>query len=137
MSVRSYVAISAAAAAVFSSGLAFAHVGVTSPGFANQNQVLTFSVGHGCEGADTTKVEVKIPESVTSVLALPSVFGPVEIKKDSAGTVTSVIWTNAQPRAADEVYYQVAIRAKLPDAPFTTVLFPTTQTCKKNGKDVV
>lgn len=135
---RSYVAWAGACAAALSSSLAFAHVGVNRTGIANQNQVLTFAVGHGCEGADTSKLEVSIPASVTSVRVVPSVFGPVEVKKNDAGAVTSVIWTNPQPRAADEAFYQLSIRAKLPDAPFTTVLFPTRQTCKdKDGKEIV
>lgn len=138
MSVRSYVAVTSAAAAVLSSGLAFAHVGVTSPGFANQTQLLTFSVGHGCEGADTSKIEVTIPETVTSVRGVPNAFGSVEVKRNSANVVTGVIWTNPQPKAADDYYYQLQIRAKLPDAPFTTVLFPTKQTCKdKDGNEIV
>jgi uncharacterized protein YcnI len=138
MSVRSYVAVTSAAAAVLSSGLAFAHVGVSSPGFANQTQVLTFSVGHGCEGADTSKIEVTIPESVTSVRGVPSVFGGVEVKRNDANVVTSVVWTNPQPKADDLYYYQLQIRAKLPDEPFTTLLFPTKQTCKdKDGKEII
>jgi uncharacterized protein YcnI len=113
-------------------------VGVSSPGFANQTQVLTFSVGHGCEGADTSKIEVAIPDSVTSVRGVPGTFGQVEVVKDDANVVKSVVWTNAQPKAADDYYYQLQIRAKLPDAPFTTVLFPTKQTCKdKEGKEIV
>lgn len=138
MSVRSYVAMTCAGAVALSSSLAFAHVSVSSPGFANQSQLLTFGIGHGCEGADTSKLEVTIPSSVTSVRVVPNVFGPVEIKKDDAGNVTGVIWTNPQPRAADEMYYQLSIRAKLPDAPFTSVLFPAKQTCKdKDGKESV
>jgi uncharacterized protein YcnI len=97
-----------------------------------------FVVGHGCEGADTSKIEITIPETVTSVRALPSVFGPVEVKKNDSGLVTSVVWTNPQPKASDDYLYELAIRAKLPDAPFTTVLFPTKQTCKdKDGNEVV
>jgi periplasmic copper chaperone A len=138
MSVRSYVAVTSAAAAVLSSGLAFAHVGVTSPGFANQTQVLTFSVGHGCEGADTSKIEVTIPDGVTQVRGVPNAFGAVEVIRNDADVVTTVVWNNPQPKAADDYYYQLQIRAKLPDAPFTTVLFPTKQTCKdKDGKEIV
>jgi uncharacterized protein YcnI len=138
MSVRSYVAVTSVCAATLTSSLAFAHVGVTSPGFANQTQVLTFSVGHGCEGADTSRIEVSIPDSVTSVRAVPNVFGSVEVKKDDNLVVKSVVWTNPQPKAADDFYYQLQIRAKLPDAPFTTLLFPTKQTCKDaEGKEIV
>ena len=91
MSVRSYVAMTCAGAVALSSGLAFAHVSVSSPGFANQSQLLTFGIGHGCEGADTSKLEVTIPSGVSSVRVVPNVFGPVEIKKDDAGNVTKAV----------------------------------------------
>ena len=111
---------------------AFAHVSVTGLGYANQNQVLTFSVGHGCEGADTYKIEVSIPKQVTSLRAMPSVFGDYEIKTDDAGIVTSVVWTkSAKVRASDDSYYQMGIRIKVPDAPFSVLYFPTKQTCRK------
>ena len=117
---------------------ASAHVSVSSPGFAGQSQVLTFGVGHGCEGADTIRIEVAIPAEVTSVRAIPSVFGDVEVKTDDSGAVTGVIWSKADARAKDELFYQLAIRAKLPDAPFTTVYFKAKQTCKaEDGKESV
>jgi periplasmic copper chaperone A len=137
MSVRSFVAVMSASTALLSSGVALAHVGMSSPGFANQTQVLTFSVGHGCEGADTSKIEVTIPDGVTSLRAVPNVFGKVVVNRDDTDIVKSVVWTNAAPIASDDNYYQLQIRAKLPDAPFTTLLFPTRQTCVVDGKDVV
>ncbi|HKP57547.1 MAG TPA: DUF1775 domain-containing protein [Polyangiales bacterium] len=111
---------------------AFAHVSISSgPGYANQTQVVTLGVGHGCEGADTYKVEVSIPKEVTSLRALPSTFGDYEVKADDAGIVTSVTWTkSAKVRAKDDSYYQVAIRIKVPDAPFSTLYFPAKQTCR-------
>lgn len=110
--------------------LASAHVSVTGPGYAGQNQVLTFGVGHGCEGADTVRVEVTLPEEITSVRALPSTFGPVTLEADDAGVVRSIVWTKDAARELDEMYYQVAIRVRLPSEPFTTLLFPTAQTCR-------
>ena len=96
---------------------AFAHVSVTPLGYAKQNQVLTFGVGHGCEGADTYKIEVSIPKEVTSLRALPSTFGDYEIKADDAGVVTGVVWTKAaKVRAKDDSYYQLSIRIGVPDA---------------------
>lgn len=118
---------------------AFAHISLTGPGFANQNQILTFSVGHGCEGADTYKVEVSIPKDVTSVRAMPGVFGDAEVVTDDAGLVTSVVWTkSSKVRAKDDAYYQLAIRIKVPDAPFTSLYFPAKQTCRAaDGKESV
>jgi periplasmic copper chaperone A len=109
---------------------ALAHVSVAGPAFAGKSQVLTFSVGHGCEGADTFRVEVKIPEQVTSVRALPSLWGEAEISKNDAGIVTSVAWTKDDVRAEDDQYYQFGIRIGVPETPFTILYFPTTQTCR-------
>jgi uncharacterized protein YcnI len=136
MSLRIHVAVASACAAVLTSSSAFAHVSVSSPAFAKQSALLTFSIGHGCEGADSSQLDITIPESVTSVRAMPSLFGAVEIQKNAAGTVTHVIWTNPAPRKADDLFYQAAIRATMPDAPFTTLLFPAKQTCKAaDGKE--
>lgn len=119
---------------------ALAHVGISSgPGYANQNQVLTFGVGHGCEGADTAKIEVAIPKEVASVRGVPSTFGPAEVITNDAGIVTAVSWTKAAAvRELDDQYYQLGIRIRVPDAPFTTLLFSVKQTCKKpDGTETV
>src|SRR5262245_11676676 len=98
---------SALALDLLCAGAAYAHVSISSgPGFAGQNQIVTFSVGHGCEGADTKSIEIAIPKEVTGLRALPSTFGgTVEIKKDDAGAVTSVIYSKPDVRGADEMYY--------------------------------
>jgi uncharacterized protein YcnI len=111
--------------------LALAHPSVAGPGLAGKNQVLSFSIGHGCEGADTVRIEVAIPSAIMSVRAVPSTFGPVTLTSDDAGVVTKVTLTKADdPRELDEMYYQFSIRVAVPDAPFTTLLFPTTQVCR-------
>jgi periplasmic copper chaperone A len=121
----------AACAALFCTTTVRAHVSLSSgPGYAAQSQVLTFSVGHGCSGVDTARIEVKIPKELSSVRAMPSVFGDVELQKDDAGIVTAVIWKNAHLRATDELFYQLQIRAKIPDAAFSTVYIPVTQVCR-------
>lgn len=122
----------------FCASTVLAHVSVAGPGFAGQTQVLTFNVGHGCEGADTVDIEVSIPKEVTSLRALPNVFGEATVKTDDAGIVTAVSWTKADARAADDQFYQMAIRFKVPDAPFTTLYFPTRQTCRRaDGEETV
>ena len=111
--------------------VALAHLSVAGPGYAGTNQLLTFGVGHGCEGDDTVKVEVAIPDGISSVRAVPTTFGSVELETDEAtGLVTSVTWTKDSARETDEMYYQLGLRVGLPDAPFTTLIFPATQTCR-------
>ena len=122
------------------SSTALAHVSVSGAAYANQNALLTFSVGHGCEGgADTVGIAVTIPKEVTGLRAMPSgVFGTLEVKADAAGLVTEVVWTKDSARALDDSYYQLQLRAKMPDVPFSTVLFPVTQTCRTaDGTEVV
>ena len=120
-----------------SSALVHAHASLSSgPGFANQNQVLTFGVGHGCAGADTVRIEVGIPKEVTSIRALPSAWGEPQLKLDDAGIVTTVVWSKDKARAKDDSYYQFALRIRVPDAPFTSVYFPTKQVCRAaDGKE--
>jgi len=113
-------------------GTAYAHVSVAGPGTANSTYEATFGIGHGCEGSDTKTLRVKIPAGVTSVRPLHGgVFGYPAIEKDQAGAVTYVTWTKSAVDGpdADDKYYKLGIRLKLPDAPFTTVYFPTIQTC--------
>jgi uncharacterized protein YcnI len=118
---------------------ALAHVSMSSPAFAKTSQVLTFGVGHGCEGADTKSIEVQIPKEVTSLRVVPSpLFSEGELKTDAAGVVTSVVWSKPNVRAKDDAYYQLQIRISVPDAPFTTLYFPTKQTCRSaDGKETV
>jgi uncharacterized protein YcnI len=121
------------AAAALAPSLASAHVSLASgPGYANTTQEVTFGVGHGCEGSDTFSIQIDIPEGVTSVRAVPTSFGAVSVQKNTAGVVTSVTFTKTEPvLATDDNYYKLSLRIKVPNAPFTTVYFPTHQTCKK------
>jgi uncharacterized protein YcnI len=128
--------VSAACAAVMFNALcaaaAHAHVSIASgPGYAGQTQIVTFSVAHGCEGADTIGIAISIPKEVTGVRAMPSTFGgTIEIAKDDAGTIQTVSYSKPDARAADELYYEMRLRFKVPDAPFTSVFFSVKQTCK-------
>jgi len=121
-----------AAAVLLWTAPALAHVGLHGPVFANTTQVLTFTVGHGCDGADTSKVEIRIPAGVTSIRALPGAFGNGVVTKDESGAVTAITWTRAAADvlADDSQFYEVKLRARTPDAAFTTLAFPTVQTCR-------
>lgn len=118
-------------------GVAEAHVSISSgPAAANKSQQITFGVGHGCKDAamkplDTVKVRITIPEGVTSVRALFSDFGrPTLIK--SGTTVTHVEWTKPAGDLldGDDGFYELKIRARVPDAPFTKLTFAVEQTCE-------
>ncbi|MBU8895651.1 hypothetical protein DRW03_20170 [Corallococcus sp. H22C18031201] len=112
-----------------------AHVSVTGPGpaVAGASFDADFTLSHGCSGADTFRVRIAIPEGVTSVRPMDSVFGKAVVEKDAAtGNVTAVTWTKASADvlAADTQLYRFTLRAKMPGKPFTTLYFPTTQTCR-------
>ena len=112
--------------------LALAHDGINSGnGLANTTQKITLGVGHGCEGADTLSVKTTIPTGVTSVRAFTSDFGTATATQNGAGGATAVTWERqpAELLAVDTNYYELTFRAKLPDAPFTLLYFPTEQTC--------
>jgi uncharacterized protein YcnI len=113
------------------SASASAHVSVNSPGFATKSAILTFSVGHGCEGIDTVSIDVAIPKEITALRAMPAPsFGEPMLIKDDTDAITNVVWTKEAFRDTDDLFYQLAIRTTLPDLPFTTLYFPATQQCK-------
>jgi uncharacterized protein YcnI len=105
-------------------------VSLAGPGFAKQNQVIEFSIGHGCEGADTFRLEVAIPKEVTSVRGMPSAFGNAEVRRDDTGAVTSVVWSKSDVLPGDDQFYEMSIRIGVPDMPFTTLYFPAKQSCR-------
>jgi len=117
---------------VLSSRAAQAHVSLASgPGAAAKTQKITFGVGHGCEGLDTVKVRVEIPAGVTSVRPLFSDFGRPTVIKNGT-TITAVEWAKADGDRldGDDAYYEISIRARVPDAAFTQLQFNVTQTCR-------
>ncbi|MET0284485.1 MAG: DUF1775 domain-containing protein [Polyangiales bacterium] len=124
-------ALIAAGLTLLVGGTASAHISVDATGTADATTVATFGVGHGCEGFDTLSIEVKIPAGVTSVRPLfGGAFGKPVVNKDATGAVASVKWTKADVETADTNYYPLQIRMKLPNTPFATVFFPTTQVCR-------
>jgi uncharacterized protein YcnI len=129
---RTIAALTLAAAFLATRG-AQAHVTIASPtAVANTTQELTFSVGHGCAGADTSRVRVEIPAGVTSVRPETSDFGKTSIEKDATGAITAVVWQKADADVleSDTQFYKLVVRLKIPNVPFTTVLFPAHQTCR-------
>ena len=129
--MRTLLAATLTAATVVVAAPAVAHVDLAGPGFAGTNQVLTFSVGHGCAADDTYRIEIQIPPAVTSVRPLPSAWGEAQLTRDAAELVTGVAWEKGAARAADDHYYELRIRIRVPDAPFTRLYFPSIQYCRR------
>jgi len=130
---KTVAALMVATGLLLAPAIASAHISVSSgPGFANTTQEIVFGVGHGCAGADTYTVRIEIPAGVTSVRPVRSDFGKVSVEKNAAGDVTAVVWQKADQELLDSdiSYYKLAVRLKVPNKPFTTLYFPTRQTCK-------
>lgn len=109
-----------------------AHVGITNPNVAaGSSQIIHFGVGHGCAGADTTRIVVTIPAEVTSVRGIPGTgFGEADVITDEAGLPLAVAWEKDTVRDLDDAYYQLSLRISVPATPFATLYFPVTQTCR-------
>ncbi len=113
---------------------AFAHPSFSSPrATAGASQRLTIDVGHGCEGADTSKIELHIPAGVTSVRPMHAEgFGRAVVSKDeTSGNVQTITWAKSgdDVLAEDTHLYRFTFSARLPEKPFTRVHFRVVQTC--------
>lgn len=87
-------------------------------------------VGHGCEGSDTTRIRVRIPEGVLSAKPQPKAGWTLAVTPDAAGGVREIAWTGDLP---DAWYDKFTFRATL--APTLkvgdTLYFPVVQECKQ------
>jgi len=95
---------------------------------------------HGCKGAPTVRLRVRIPEGVTGVKPQPKPGWKLEITRvklataldDGHGgkiteTVGEVAWAGGP--LADEHFDEFMMMMKLPDRPGTTLYFPVVQEC--------
>lgn len=137
-----------AAALLALGGPASAHVTLAgrqaSPG---TSYVAVLKVPHGCAGAATTAVRVKIPAGVLSAKPMPKPGWTVEIKtgrydkpftnKGVAVTegVTEVSWSGGN--LADAQYDEFIMNTSLADslAVGDTLYFPVVQECEKGAVD--
>ena len=134
----------ATAGLVAFAGSAAAHI-TPSADRAPAGSYLTFElrVPHGCGDGNTNKLEVQIPDGITSVTpeAVPGwtverTIEPLDPPLDDGegGQITertSVITWTGGPLAHDQLQ-RFGLSVKLPDDP-GTILFPTIQTCD-NGE---
>lgn len=123
---------------------ASAHVTATpSSAAAGSSTVVTFSVGHGCEGSPTTKIEIQVPESVLAVTPTRNPYYEVESTivqldepvTDSHGNevterTATIAYTAATP-LPDGQRDTFQLSFTVPDAEGEVLAFPTIQTCQK------
>lgn len=115
-----------------------AHVTVASgTAYAGSYYQVVLSIPHGCDGADTERVEVVIPETMASVkpmLDFSEANLPVTLETDEvSGAVNKLIFDRENTAQTDNTIYTVSFRGKWTDVPFTTQYFPTTQYCVGGG----
>lgn len=135
-------ATGALAIVALSAGAASAHVTVTpNTTAAGSYAVLTFSVGHGCEGSPTTKLAIAMPEEIPSVTPTVNPNWTVEKVaekldepiKDAHGNeiterIAQVVYTAKTP--LPEGYRDtVELSVQLPEAAGETLTFPVVQSC--------
>ncbi|WGX98520.1 YcnI family protein [Nocardioides sp. L-11A] len=137
-------ATGALALVTLTAGAAGAHVTVTpDTTSAGAYAVLTFSVGHGCEGSPTTKLAIQMPESIPVVTPTVNPNWTVEkVDEQLAEPVTDAHGNEITERTAQVVYTAktpladgfrdtVALSVQLPEAAGDTLAFPVVQTCEK------
>ncbi len=143
--MRTKLVIPAAALALATVVPTFSHAHVTlevqqAPAGSTYKAVLR--VPHGCEGAPTNVVRVKIPDGVTAVKPQPkpgwqlaTVKGKLglPLKDDHGNAVTEgiveVVWSGGN--LLDEHYDEFVLRMGLPKTPDVTLYVPVVQECPK------
>lgn len=102
----------------------------------------TFQISHGCNGAPTVQVRVKIPEGVISVKPQPkpgwklsTVLAKLPQPVDAGHgktineTVSEVSWSGGN--LSNDHFDEFKIAMKLPDRPGAEIYFPVVQDCQK------
>ena len=143
MTLRKTLARPALAATMLfmATGLAFAHVTVAPKEAANGASArLVFTVPHGCDGAATTGLEVKIPEGFVAAKPQPKAGWQIEIGKgdyaksyklygeDAKAGAIDIKWSGGT--LPDDEFDEFVIDGNVEgfDAP-TRLVFPTIQSC--------
>lgn len=136
----------AALAAAVMAGPALAHVTLeTQQAPVGSTYKAVLRVPHGCNGAATTRVRIRIPDGVIAVKPMPKPGWTLETTKgkygkayDYYGTptaegVTEVSWSGG--KLPDEHYDEFVLRAYLTTdlKPETTLHVPVVQECEGGG----
>jgi periplasmic copper chaperone A len=127
---------------------ASAHVSVSaSTTAAGAYSVLTFSVGHGCDGSPTTEVAISIPDTIDAVTptvnpgwTISRVTEPLDepIAEEDGDQITErtsqIVYTANSPLAADQ-RDTFALSLALVGEAGDVLEFPTLQTCEVGETD--
>jgi uncharacterized protein YcnI len=139
--IRLPLAATAAAAIALLSGIASAHVTLeasTAPADSAYKAVLR--VGHGCDGAATTKIRVQVPPGVRQAKPMPkpgwnltTVIEKLAEPYDWYGTtiteeVREIEWSGG--KLPDAFYDEFVFRVRLPDGAGAVISFPVVQECE-------
>ena len=122
---------------------ASAHVSVDASTTAvGSYSVLTFSVGHGCEGSATTSLEITLPESIVAATAtvnpnwtISKTYATLDtaIEQEEGDPITervaTVVYTAITPLAPDQ-RDTVALSVLLAGEAGDVLEFPVLQTCE-------
>lgn len=96
-----------------------------------------FRVPHGCEGAPTIRVTVRLPEGVTearpmpkagwTLRTVPRAAAPAAAGHGAAAPIAEVIWEGG---SLDDAHYdEFIVRMRLPDRPGELLYIPVVQDC--------
>ncbi|SEB83014.1 Uncharacterized protein YcnI [Paramicrobacterium humi] len=126
---------------------ASAHIHVDpSSAAAGSSSVLTFSIGHGCDGSPTTAVDVTIPDEVMSVKPVAHAGwtitttteavkdGVVDANGDPVSERTSHVVYTADTPLPDSQLDLLSLQVAVPgDAEGETLAFPIEQSCEQGS----
>lgn len=129
-------------------GAASAHVSATPTSTAaGSYSLVTFSVGHGCDGSDTTSITITLPEELNTVTPTVNPNWAISTTKEKFATpreladgskiterTKAVVYTAKTPLDAHQ-RDSFTLSFKVPDAAGKTLYFPTLQTCEKGSTD--
>lgn len=141
--MRCRLPVALGAATLLAAGTAAAHVGLerrqAPPGTTFK---AVFQIGHGCNGAPTTSVRIRMPEGVVAVKPMPKSGWGLQLTEGDYATpytdhgrtitkgVTEVAWTGGE--LLDAHYDEFVVRFRLTDlAPGTKLYFPVVQECRE------
>lgn len=119
---------------------AAAHIGLAEPQApAGAYHVARFRVGHGCDGAATTEVQIYIPDSVSGARPMPKPgwtlkIDTVKLDKPQAGEggrpvterVSVITWAGGS--LPNDQFDEFPVLMRLPAKP-ATLMFPVMQSC--------
>lgn len=140
--------LSAATLALMFCGMAQAHVVLEQPKAASGSSYrASFRVGHGCAGAPTTGISVRIPDGVQGAKPMPKPGWTLTTRSEKLAVpytshgkrveadVVEITWTAVgQENALPDAHYdEFVLRAGLPAQP-GPLWFKVIQTCNDNGR---